>query len=92
MRFIVDESRLDTDVRDSILRFYFSGPSSHPSPRPALTPMDIVAQCRDRLSVSLYKGTRRIVIPATHLLTVYFDRAAGYLKVEGDGWAAVIAH
>lgn len=89
---MVDESRLDTDVRDSRLRFYFRSPSSNPSSRPALTPMNIAAQCPDRLSVSLHKGTHRIVVPATHLTVVYFDRAAGYLKVEGDGWAAVLTH
>ena len=89
---VIEETRLDTDIRDSRLRFYFrSGPSSHPSPhQQSSTPVDIATQFPDRLSVSLQKGTRRIVLPAAHLSLVQFNRAEGYVKVEGDGWATVL--
>jgi hypothetical protein len=50
---------------------------------------NLAAQFPDRLSVSLLKGTRRIVLPANHLTAVHIYRREGYVKVEGDGWAAV---
>jgi hypothetical protein len=86
---IIEEIRLDSDIRDSRLRFYFrsSSGSSHPSPRQQSNTS--TSQYPDRLSVSLHKGTRRIVIPATHLSAIHFNRNDGYVKVEGDGWAAV---
>src|SRR5438046_8933018 len=87
-----EESQWDPTTRDSRLRFYFrSGiPSSLPSPRQQTNPQDnITAQHPDRLSVSLFGGARRIVIPATHLTSVTFDRTQRYVKIEGDGWATV---
>jgi hypothetical protein len=88
---LADERRGDGDIRDSRLRFYFRSANSHPSPRQSLTAANIAAQCPDRLSVSIHKGTRRIVVPATHLSAVTFNRVGGYVKVEGDGWAAVLS-
>jgi hypothetical protein len=90
-RLITEETKTEVDTRDSRLRFYFRSPSSHPSPASgnANTANIIAAQSPDRLSVSLYKGSRRIVIPAEHIVAVHFNRAEGYVKVEGDGWAAV---
>jgi hypothetical protein len=81
---------MDGDIRDSRLRFYFRSGNSHPSPRQSLTAANIAAQCPDRLSVSLHKGTRRIIVPATNLSSVTINRAERYVKVEGDGWAAVL--
>lgn len=87
---ILEETKTDTDTRDSRLRFYFRSPSSNPSISTANpTPTNIAAQSPDRLSVSLHKGSRRIVIPADHISAVHFNRTEGYVKVEGDGWAAV---
>lgn len=79
-----EEIQLDANTRDSRLRFYFRSGMTSPSPQD-----DIAAQFPDRLSVSLQKGTRRIVIPAAHLSAVYFNRGEGYVKVEGDGRATV---
>ena len=69
-----------------------AGGSAHASPRPhATSPQDdVAAQYPDRLSVSLKQGTRRIIIPATRLSAVYFDRGASYVKIEGDGYATVL--
>src|SRR5271169_4701339 len=85
-----DLERADSNTRDSRLRFYFrSGtPSTLPSPRQQ-TQDNIAAQYPDRLSVSLLGGTRRIVIPATRLTSVNFNRGEGYVKIEGDGFATV---
>jgi hypothetical protein len=94
----VEEGPLDSNVRDSRLRFYFrsggsslGGGSAHASPRPhATSPQDdVAAQYPDRLSVSLKQGTRRIIIPAPRLSAVYFDRGTSYVKIEGDGYATV---
>jgi hypothetical protein len=87
---IAEETRLDTDIRDSRLRFYFRSATSNSSPRPSLTTNNAAVQDPDRLSVSLHKGTRRIVIPASRLHAVYFNGGEGYVKVEGDGYATVL--
>ena len=82
--------QFDGNYADSRLRFDFRSAkgSSHPSPRPQQeNPQD--TQDADRISVSLFRGTRRIVIPATRLYTIYFNRTEGYFRIEGDGWAAV---
>ena len=97
---MLEEIRSGSDTRDSKLRFYFrSNVSSHSSPRsqqqqpqpqqPLSSSSDIATQAPDRLSISLFKGTRRIVIPAEHLKSVILNRNEGYVKVEGDGWATV---
>jgi hypothetical protein len=88
---ISEETRLETDIRDSRLRFYFRSPTSNSSPRQSLTATSAAVQEPDRLSVSLHKGTRRIVIPASRLTAVYFNRGGGYVKVEGDGYATVLS-
>jgi len=88
----IEETKVETDTRDSRLRFYIRSPLSNPSTSTAnLTSANIAAQSPDRLSVSLHKGSRRIVIPADHLSSVQFNRTEGYFKIEGDGWAAVLS-
>jgi len=91
---LIEETRSEPDTRDSKLRFYFRRP---PTPLqktsnhlPPIEP-DIATQYPDRLSVSLHKGTHRILLPAAHLSSIYFNRPEGYVKVEGDGWAAVFS-
>lgn len=88
---ISEETRLETDIRDSRLRFYFRSPTSNSSPRQSLSATNAAVQEPDRLSVSLHKGTQRIVIPASRLTAVYFNRGGGYVKVEGDGYATVLS-
>ena len=90
MPISVEELRLDSNIRDSRLRFYFRSGGTPYQVSPQIPPDSIAAQFPDRLSVSLHKGTRRIVLPAAHLSAVHFNRAEGYVKIEGDGWAAVI--
>ena len=89
MPISVDELRFDASIRDSRLRFYFRSAGA-PYAVPTQHPGDnIAAQFPDRLSVSLHKGTRRIVLPAEHLTAVHFNRVDGHVRIEGDGWAAV---
>lgn len=95
MEILVDfeeEIQVDPNTRDSRLRFYFRSGATPPSPRQQTTPPqdNIAAQFPDRLSVSLRHGTRRIVIPAAYLSAVNFNRAEGYVKIEGDGRATVL--
>ena len=90
---VLEEDHGDVNARNSRLRFYFrSGmaPSSPQQPNSPPTQDNVMAQFPDRLSVSLLKGTRRIVIPATRIAAVYFNRSEGYIKIEGDGFASVI--
>jgi hypothetical protein len=86
-----DEIPLGPGDRDSKLRFYFrTGANLQPPPQQQLGSQDdLAAQFPDRLSVSLFKGTRRIVLAANHLSAVGINRREGYIKVEGDGRAAV---
>jgi hypothetical protein len=86
-----EEIQWDPNIRDSRLRFYFrSGTLSTPSLGQQTSPQDNIAvQYPDRLSVSLFRGTRRIVIPAIRLTAINFNRSDGYVKIEGDGFATV---
>lgn len=91
IELMIDERKTETDTRDSRLRFYFRSGASEGSDGPSenAPPADVAAQASDRISVSLHKGSRRIVIPSEHLLNVQFNRTDGYVKIEGDGWVAV---
>lgn len=81
---------MDANIRDSRLRFYFRSSGTPYAVPTQFSGDNLAAQFPDRLSVSLHKGTKRIVIPAEHLTAVHFNRVDGYVKIEGrDGWAAV---
>lgn len=94
--FVVDESQSGSgtsgSTRDSRLRLYFrnSNDSLHSTP-PALTHLSTRERALtepDRLSISLYQGTKRIVIPVQEGLDkVRFNRKEGYFYIKSRAWA-----
>lgn len=81
------ELREETDIRDSRIRFCFRNATDR-DPAPTLSATEAALVTPDRISISVKKGTQRIVVPAHHIKRVEFSRKTGDLAIETDGWAA----
>lgn len=82
-----DESKEEGDPRDSRIRFCFRNASDR-DPDPTLSAIESALVTPDRLSISVARGTERIVIPAHHIKKIDFARTDGMITIETDGWAA----
>lgn len=82
-----DESKVGNVSRDSKIRFCFRN-SSDRDPSSTLSATEAALLAPDRLSISVFRGTRRIVIPAHHIKSVEFTRTSGKFVIKTDGWAA----
>lgn len=83
--FISEEKREETDQRDARIRFYFrNATDKDPESEDAAT---AALAAPDRISLSIKKGTKRIIIPAEHLFSVEFSRSEGRIAIDTDGWA-----
>lgn len=94
--FVVDESHLGSgtsaSTRDSRLRLYFrnSNDSLHstPSTLAHLSARERALTEPDRLSISLYQGKKRIIIPVQEGLDkVRFNREDGHFYIKSRAWA-----
>ncbi|OLL26697.1 hypothetical protein NEOLI_000328 [Neolecta irregularis DAH-3] len=78
--FHSDEYQPNKDDRDSRLRIYFR---SHADSRPTAPGLD-----PDRISISLFRGRARIIIPSDRISRIAFHRDRGHVVIDCDGWAA----
>lgn len=98
---IVEDCTLDPPipgVKDSRLRLYFKGSANDTAKyinnnnnynnTPNQNSFDRAIAEPDRLSISLFHGTKRIVIPVQDGLDkVQFRRKDGYFRIKSHGWA-----
>lgn len=77
--------------RDSRLRLYFRNSNDHQTNPPSMMHMSVRDKALtepDRLSISIFQGTKRIVIPVQEgLEKVNFNRKEGYFRIKSLGWA-----
>lgn len=81
------EEKEGLQARDSKVRFCFRNPSDRDPPSTS-SATEAALMTPDRISISLCKGSRRIVVPAYHISAVDFRRSSGEITISTDGWAA----
>lgn len=85
--WVSEESKEEHDARDSKIRFCFRNQNDREVPS-TLSASEAALVMPDRVSISVLKGTQRIIIPAHHIKSVDFRRNSGEITVFTDGWAA----
>ena len=74
-------------LRDSRVRISFRSAGDRDPPS-HLSAMEAATHAPDRLTISIYRNTKRIVIPAEHINSVLINRGEGQIRVDTDGWGA----
>ncbi|QSL66224.1 hypothetical protein MERGE_000599 [Pneumocystis wakefieldiae] len=84
--FVSEETREEKDQKDARIRFYFRNSADTPSEL-NLSATEAALVAPDRVSLSIKKGTKRIIIPADHIFSIEFSRNEGRILIDTDGWA-----
>ncbi|KTW25780.1 hypothetical protein T552_03393 [Pneumocystis carinii B80] len=84
--FISEETREEKDQKDARIRFYFRNSTDIQS-ESNLSATEAALVAPDRVSLSIKKGTKRIIIPAEHIFSIEFSRNEGRIVIHTDGWA-----
>ncbi|KAA8913553.1 hypothetical protein TRICI_003157 [Trichomonascus ciferrii] len=74
--------------RDSRIRLYFNTTNEQSFGNPSMSARERALAEPDRLSITLYQGTKRMIIPVQDgLKKIVYNREKGHFRILSKGWA-----